>query len=299
MAGWNGSLRYLAARAALAAATALAAVLSADAQWFSPLGAAPPSEITQRLEAEGYVLIRPLQRNDTVYFADVTAGAGGRQRLVIDAWSGEILQRFVARRGSAKRGFAGGYVVEGGEFSSPPPLGPPPARDFGARNFVYGEPGGPSEPAPRSKLKPKSTATARRPAEPNPATAAAPPAQPVNPPGIGGNGNPANPGNPGASAAAAPTGAPAPSTQPAKQDEQQPSASTKTEASPPGASPTTPSQPAQVVAPKPEAAPASPPAAAQTQAKDATRSSGPTPPAPAAKPGEKSKVNDLPVNPLE
>ena len=126
-------IRRLATRAAFAVATALALVPSADAQWFLPFGAAPPAEIVNRLRAEGYVLARPLERRDTVYLADVVRGPHGRERLVVDAWSGEILQRFLARRG--------GFAPEGGEFSEPPPLGPPPARDFREGDFGYGPPG--------------------------------------------------------------------------------------------------------------------------------------------------------------
>ena len=70
---------------------------SREAQWFPPIGAASPHEIAERLRAEGFVLIGPLRRNDTVYLADVNAGPAGRERLVIDAWSGEVLQRFVSR----------------------------------------------------------------------------------------------------------------------------------------------------------------------------------------------------------
>jgi len=293
MAGGEGSLRHFAARAGFAALTAFAAATSADAQWFPPLGAAPPGEIVQRLRAEGYVLIQPLRRNDTVYLADVNSGTGGRERLVIDAWSGEILQRFVARRGSGRRGFGGGYVVEGGEFNFPPPLAPPPERDFREGSLVNGEPGGAAAPAPRSKVKPKPTATGVRPAEPSPATAAAPPAQPVNPPGAGGDGNSANPG---AGAAVAPTGAASPATESAKPDERQSNGPTKAETSPP-----TSSQPAPEAAPKADVAPASPPAMAQTLTKNASQPSGPAAPAPApaAKPSEKTKVNDVPVNPLE
>ncbi len=283
MADQERCLRYFAARAAFAALTAFTAVPSADAQWFPPMGAAPPDEIIQRLRAEGYVLIPPLRRNQTIYLADVTSGSGGRERLVIDAWSGEILQRFVARRGSGRRSFVDGYVVEGGEFSSPPPLAPPPERDFREGSFAYGEPAVPAAPAPRWRVRPRPAATASRPPEPNPATAAAPPAQPVNPPG---NGNSANPG---ASAAVAPTGAPSTVTEPGKPNERQPIGPTKLEASP------APPRSAQEAAPKSDVAPASPPATAQTQTKNA---SGP-PPAPAAKPGDKSKVNNVPVNPLE
>ncbi len=135
MASLNGFLRALGLRAAFGAAAAFSVVAAADAQWFPPLGAAPPGEIVERLQAEGYVLIQPLRRNGTVYLADVRAGTGGHERLVLDAWSGEILQRFVARPRIGRSG-SETYFVEGGEFSSPPPLGPPPARDF----FAYGGP---------------------------------------------------------------------------------------------------------------------------------------------------------------
>ncbi len=110
------------------------------------MGAASPNEIAERLRAEGFVLVGPLHRNDTVYLADVNAGPAGRERLVIDAWSGEILQRFVPRNPNSRPGAAGGYVIERGEFDIPPPLAPPPARDFfvgpgGSGNLAYGGPG--------------------------------------------------------------------------------------------------------------------------------------------------------------
>ena len=137
MAVFGRRLRHLAARATFVAVAAFGLVPSAGAQWAPPFGAAPPGEIVQRLRAEGYVLIGPLRRRDTVYLADVAGGPAGRERLVLDAWSGEILQRFVARR---VPGRFGGYVPEGGEFNEPPPLGPPPARDFREGNYGY-EPG--------------------------------------------------------------------------------------------------------------------------------------------------------------
>ena len=128
MIGLPINLRRFAPRAALAAAFALIGAGSAGAQWLPPVGAAPPGEIAQRLSASGYTLVGPLRRSQTVYLADVVGGPEGRERLVIDAWSGEILQRFVAR--------PRGFVVQGGEFDTPRPLGPPPARDF------YTGPGG-------------------------------------------------------------------------------------------------------------------------------------------------------------
>ena len=97
MAGPNRHLRRLSARAGLAASFGLRRGLRGDAQALPAFRRVSPGEIAQRLRAEGYVLIGPLHRSDTVYLADVDGGPVGRERLVIDAWSGEILQRFVAR----------------------------------------------------------------------------------------------------------------------------------------------------------------------------------------------------------
>ena len=294
MPGFYRRLRHVSTCAAFAAVTAFALVPSADAQWF-PFGpgAAPPGEIVQRLRAEGYVLVRPLERRDTVYLAEVTGGPAGRERLVIDAWSGEILQRFVARRGSE---WPGGYVPEGGEFNAPPPLGPPPARDFREGNYGYGSAGPPGgfEAPPRARARSRPGATARKGGEPKQTVPAGPAAQPAEPQN-------ARTGSPGAApAAAAPTGAagaPAtaasPPAAPANAIATEPA---KAEPSPANAS----SKPTKEAQPMPDAAPSSP-AAAQTQAKGGAPPSGPKPaipPAPAEKPSEK-KVNDVPVNPLD
>ncbi len=164
MARFGNRLRRLVMRAAFACTTAFALNPSAQAQWFLPFGAAPPAEIGNRLRAEGYVLARPLERRDTVYLADIARGPRGRERLVIDAWSGEILQRFVARRG--------GFIPEGGEFSEPRPLGPPPARDFREGNYDRGPPAGLEQPKAKARQRP--AAIARKGGEPKPA---APPAE--------------------------------------------------------------------------------------------------------------------------
>jgi hypothetical protein len=292
MTGSNWKLRSFVASAALVACAGLS---TAEAQWFLPVGASPPQEIAQRLLAKGYVLIGPLQRRDTVYLADVNAGSAGRERLVIDAWSGEILQRFVAHRRYARSG-SGGYVVEGGEFDSPPPLGPPPMRDFfngppGNGNVAYGGPPDTRIPAtvgpaaPRLKVKSRPAATSHRPEETKPATAALPPAQ--SPPGADANGS-------------QPSGPPAPAGAPGSS--QQPSAPANAEASPPPS----PSPEPEKGATKPNAPPAPVPAVAETQPKDASRPAAATPPSapapvakPAAKHDEKSRVNDVPVNPLD
>ena len=179
MAGIYRRLRYLAAGSAFGAMTAFALVPSADAQWL-PFGAAPPREIVQRLRAEGYVLVGPLRRRDTVYLADVVGGPVGRERLVIDAWSGEILQRFVAR--------SRGFVPEGGEFSEPPPLGPPPPRDFREGNYGYGAgaQGGLEAPPPvfrRRRGRPgRGRGPLRRPARARSRAGRRRPRPPPNPP---------------------------------------------------------------------------------------------------------------------
>ncbi|HKN27133.1 MAG TPA: hypothetical protein VJY34_04325 [Roseiarcus sp.] len=264
MAGFSRRLRQFATRAAFAAVTAFAVVPSADAQWF-PFGAAPPGEIVQRLQAEGYVLLHPLQRRDTVYLADVAGGPAGHERLVLDAWSGEILQRFVARRG--------GFVPEGGEFSEPPPLGPPPPRDFREGNYGYGSEGPPGggEAPPRARVRSRPAATARRGGEPKQTTPTAQPVETRN----------AGTGSPGA-VPAAPATAASPAAAPANPNAAGPA---KAETAPANAS----SEPSKGAQPKPAAA-SSPAAAAAAPANP--------PSGPAEKPSGK-KVNDVPVNPLD
>jgi len=162
----------LASPAALAAFAAVCMASVADGQWLT--GAAPPQEIAERLRANGYYLVGPLMRRDTVYLANVEGGdGGGRQRLVIDAWSGEILQRFVAHP-------RGGYVMRGGEFDGPPPLGPPPKQDFLAQpGYTYSQPQEEQPPPPRSRhshSKTKHRIEVSRRTEPgrSPPTAASP-----------------------------------------------------------------------------------------------------------------------------
>jgi hypothetical protein len=68
----------------------------ASAQWAPPWGAAWPVEIERGLEAQGYVLAAPLMRRPGIYLADVSAGPGNYQRLIVDARSGQILESFPA-----------------------------------------------------------------------------------------------------------------------------------------------------------------------------------------------------------
>ena len=76
----------------------LAFAFPATAQWQAPPWrfAWPPGEIEWNLNAQGYVLTAPLMRRPGIYLADVSAGPGGYQRLIIDARSGRILERFPA-----------------------------------------------------------------------------------------------------------------------------------------------------------------------------------------------------------
>jgi len=257
--------------ASLAALTILAAVPQAKAQWF-PFGGSPPGEIVQRLQAEGYLLLGPLVRKETVYLADVKAGPRGRERLVIDAWSGEILQRFVARRGRGGPSF----VPEDGEFNEPPPLGPPPARAFREETDL-----GPEEVPPKARAKSKPS-TARRSAEPKPL------AQPGEPRNAGAAGATPTAGaqNSGSPAATAPAGSPSGG----------PGGAGAAETPPARA----PSERGKEAPPKPIAA--SVPPAGQTQTKAAAPPSSPAPsagPSPAGEKPAQKKVNDVPVNPLE
>lgn len=93
----NGALSRRLAGPALGALIAFAVVPAAMAQWLPPPWRAMfPSEIARSLEAQGYVLTAPLMRRPGVYLADVRTGPAGHQRLIIDARSGVILERFAA-----------------------------------------------------------------------------------------------------------------------------------------------------------------------------------------------------------
>jgi hypothetical protein len=80
--------------ATVAAVVALAPAAKAQGL-FSLFGGGPSSyEIERRLEAGGYQLTHPLIRRGDVYIADVVIGRDDAERLVIDAETGRIVQRF-------------------------------------------------------------------------------------------------------------------------------------------------------------------------------------------------------------
>jgi hypothetical protein len=169
----NGTVRRCLAGSAFCGLIILT-VAPATAQWLPPPWGATRADIRQSLQAQGYVLIAPLQRRPYVFLADVSARPAGYQRLVIDARSGEILQRFVtpARRWGPQ------FAERGGLLAGPPPLGfaePGPSGGFltmpdggPAARSAYGGPTDVRIPAaispvgspnalPATKLKPKST----------------------------------------------------------------------------------------------------------------------------------------------
>jgi hypothetical protein len=149
----NGSLRLCLAGVAIGGLVAFASVPAARAQWLPPWGGASPGEIVRSLEAQGYGLIAPLVRRPGIYLADVSAGAAGYQRLVVDAISGQILERFVA----PGRMWGPTLAARNEEFGEPKPVGvgPPQSSGFSGRpaptapsgKSAYGGPANPDIPA--------------------------------------------------------------------------------------------------------------------------------------------------------
>lgn len=186
----NGALRLCLTGSALGGLIAFAFVPTATAQWLTPWQAASPGDIARNLEAQGYGLIAPLVRRPGIYLADVSAGLAGYQRLVIDATSGQILERFIAP-GRMWGPTLAARDEEFGDPSRPGGVGPPLSPSFSGRpaaapaaKSAYGGPADTHIPAAISpyggeapagrKPRPKSISTERK------APAAKTPA--VNPP---------------------------------------------------------------------------------------------------------------------
>ncbi len=294
----NGTVRHCLASSALCGLIALTAVPAAMAQWLPPWRGAPPAVVEQRLEAQGYMLIAPLQRRPRIYLADVSAGPAGYQRLIIDAWSGDILQRFVV---PARRW--GPQVAErGGEFAAPPPPGffePGPSGGFStmpdggpAARSAYGGPADVRIPAAISPVGSPDGLSATKP-KPKPA-------QPGKPQGAGGN---AARNNPDAAAPAAAVPLPPP-----KPTENQDSDKPKTDSSPTEVENAPPAAPEGAKDDASKASPAAPPdlkpeAAPKTEPSATAQSEGPAPQPTArdssAAPSEKSKVSIVPATLFE
>jgi hypothetical protein len=156
---------------------------------FSDVETAPPRMIERRLARQGYRLTRPLRLNGEVLLADTIDPDGRRMRLVVDAYSGSVLQRFVTSEAAPER-----YANRSGGYDEP--------RVIQGPNSGYLENGSlapsnalpapkqlaPAARAPAPKAKPKTVARAAPPShkptalpsasEPAPAAVAPAPAAP-------------------------------------------------------------------------------------------------------------------------
>ena len=307
------ALRRSLAGLALGGSIGFTSVPAAMAQWLRPWPAVSPGAIEQRLEAQGYLLIAPLHRRPLVYLADVSAGPAGYQRLVIDAWSGMILQRFVA----PPRRWGPVFAMREGGFAEPlppgavePPLGggfPAMPNENPASKSAYGgppsvhipaaiSPVGPPDAPSATKPKPKSNATSHNRVPGT--TTATPAAAPLPPPA------PREATTPDAALSGAPKA-------PAGQEPDRP----KTEPTPTevqNALPASPDEAKQAsVAPPPELKPEAPKTEPQAEAQKrpsataqssaSAQGSGAMPAAPSssAAPSEKSKVSIVPAAAFE
>jgi hypothetical protein len=260
------------ARTALAAALligGLTTITPARAQfsWFGP-SEASPQDIYDTISEHGFRLVGPLYRNGRVYLADVVDRRQRRERLVIAAESGQIVQRFLVDFGDA-----------GGRRTAA--VRPPPADDSFFSRLTRGWD---DEPPPRPPLGLDNGDTVQVPAptrrrEPRVVTrteGTVPPPAPVTATPLP-SGTTAKPDAAPPATASAPAGTPPASGR-----------GTTVSTDPlrlPGTRPTEPAKPAPTVASKAPAppAPAAPPPAPAT----------PAPAAPQAKPA------DVPVAPLD
>jgi hypothetical protein len=137
----------------------LAATQPARAQFFGwswggppapqPVSPQQPGAVAQRLAARGWRVLS-LRRNGGVYLADVSDRSGHRRRLIVDAFSGSILQVFAYGSPRPPAGIGAGLV---------------PIPDGGPA-YASREPGGfapeqiePQGPAPRLAGHPKTSET--------------------------------------------------------------------------------------------------------------------------------------------
>jgi hypothetical protein len=186
------------------AGTALALALAspaAHAQFFFFGSTLHQDRVEQALQARGYQLVSPLTRNGSVYLADVI-GPGGPARLVVDASTGEVLERFRSEHLRPPAEIGGPQLVERPAPAPAPHLlsGDAPFIHWpfgGGDQVARGEPDSDADPAvspnrgaePTPKAKPKivkhhkndtpAPAEANAPATSAPATSA--PAAPTVP----------------------------------------------------------------------------------------------------------------------
>jgi hypothetical protein len=169
----NGALRL--SVAGLSELIAFSFANTASAQWAPSLWpAVSPIAVERSLEAQGYGLVAPIVGRPGIYLADVVAGAAGYERLVIDARSGQILERFPR----AARMWGPALAARDEQFGEllPDDVGPPWGPGFsngpGAGPSAYGDPGSVhssgADPYDRqeglggTKPKPKPLSTGRK-----------------------------------------------------------------------------------------------------------------------------------------
>jgi len=265
--------RRLAWAAATAVLLALPTAPPAQAQGFFFLFGNPsPYEIERQLEAAGYVVTAPLTLRGDVYLADVVVRGEGPERLVIDAQSGRIVERY---RGRADR-WREAAAPPPSAWSDDPRLwnGPRPPADIGPD---VAPPDAFEPPQPNVLETPKAETPKAKPKTAETKSKWTPKPAPV-----------ANVNNPPPAAVVPPPAATTPPAPP-------PAVSSSPAAAP--ASPSPAQSAAAVPASSAPAAPPSPAPSIEAAKADAPSVAKPPPPAPA--PTKSKAVNDIPVTPLD
>ena len=188
----SGRSRQAKRRALWSAASAAILILmapAARAQFFFGIFEPPAVRVAHQLEVEGYD-VRGLVRRGDVYVADVVAQGGDRERLVIDARTTRIVERFpsVATRWRDDRYGYGRDREDPDSWDAPrPPLAiQQQRRDEVARTDPFAKPygedgmnGPPTSTFEVDKAKPKPHVVKRRPAPAAPVAKDAPSAPPA------------------------------------------------------------------------------------------------------------------------
>jgi hypothetical protein len=216
--------RRLAWAAATVVLLALPTAAPAQAQGFFFLFGSPsPNEIERQLAAAGYLVTGPLTLRGDVYLADVVVRGEGQERLVIDAHSGRIIERYRGRADHWREAAAPPPSAWGDDpslWNGPrppasigPDIAPPDAFTPPKPDVLETPKAKPKSAETKSKLTPKPAPVANV-NNPPPAAVVPPPAAktPAAPPPVSSSpaAAPASP-SPAPSAAAAPAKADAPS----------------------------------------------------------------------------------------
>ncbi|MGD1036561.1 MAG: hypothetical protein ABR878_05060 [Roseiarcus sp.] len=255
---------------AAAAAVLLAISPAAKAQGlFSFFGGGPSSyEIERRLDASGYTLTGPVVRRGDVYLADVVVARGDSERLVIDAETGRIMQRFRSRPARWRDAAPGAWDQEESDLRGSPPRPPGVIVDRRAPGEAFDLPGAGPEPRPAARDQFARSDEAAKP-----------------------------------TVILGPGGAPATSSDLIEKPKPRPSdAKRKTAAPAPAAKATNPAAPEKAAEPAAANPPPSQAVKADAPASVVAAKSPPpaeTSDAPAPAPAKSKVVNDLPVTPLD